>query len=89
MHHPKSHSAMQRWFELIRSAAWDSFLEVKAIFPASDQVRVSSGGTCVVFDLAGNNYRMIASIHYNRQIVHVLKILTHAEYDTGKWRKEL
>ena len=87
--HPKSRNALQRWFEITRAAAWRSFLNVKDNFPAADQVRVSSGSNCVVFDIAGNNYRMIAAIHYNRQIVHTLRIFTHAEYNTGQWKIQL
>jgi hypothetical protein len=36
---------------------------------------------CVIFDIAGNNCRLIAKIDYMAQIVAVRKALTHAEYD--------
>ena len=41
-----------------------------------------------VFDIGGNKYRLIASIHYNRRKVYVRAVLTHAEYDRGRWREK-
>jgi mRNA interferase HigB len=42
-----------------------------------------------VFDIGGNKFRLIAAIHYNKQIVYVLRILTHREYDDQKWKRDL
>jgi mRNA interferase HigB len=39
-----------------------------------------------VFNISGNNYRLIAAIHYNRGKIYIRHILTHAEYDFGKWK---
>ena len=33
-----------------------------------------------VFNIGGNNYRLITAIHYNRQLCYIRKIWTHAEY---------
>lgn len=43
------------------------------------------GREYVVFDLGGNNYRIISVIHFNRQKLYVREVLTHAEYD--RWSK--
>jgi mRNA interferase HigB len=40
-----------------------------------------------IFNIGGNKYRLITSIHYNRQKVYVRHVLTHAEYDEGKWKR--
>jgi hypothetical protein len=37
--------------------------------------------------LAGNKYRLIAAIHYNRHKVFIRAVLTHAEYDRGDWKR--
>jgi mRNA interferase HigB len=44
-----------------------------------------------VFDLGHgkNSYRLIAAVHFNTQIVFVLRLLTHAEYDKNEWKSEL
>ncbi len=59
-----------------------------------DFVKVASGRTVAVFDIRGNHYRLIAAIHYlvrspAKGRVYVLRLLAHAEYDLGRWKKEL
>ncbi|HZL35768.1 MAG TPA: type II toxin-antitoxin system HigB family toxin [Tepidisphaeraceae bacterium] len=60
-----------------------------ATFGQTDQAKVSSGRQVCIFDIGGNNYRLIAAIHYNTGKVFVLRILTHKEYDSEKWKREL
>ena len=50
-------------------------------FPLADKV-----GEFVVFNIAGNKYRLIASVHFNRGKVYVRDVLTHQAYDRGGWR---
>jgi mRNA interferase HigB len=40
-----------------------------------------------VFNIHGNNYRLIARVNYRAQRVFILHILTHAAYDKGGWKK--
>ncbi len=40
-----------------------------------------------VFNISGNKYRLISLINYVVTIVMVEDVLTHKEYDKGKWRK--
>ena len=58
-----------------------SFKALRDSFPSADKV-----GQLVVFNIAGNKYRLIASIHFNRGKVYVRNVLTHAEYDRGGWK---
>ena len=39
-----------------------------------------------VFNIGGNKYRLVVAIHFNTQMLFVRHVLTHAEYDTGKWK---
>jgi mRNA interferase HigB len=39
--------------------------------------------------VAGNKFRLVTAIHYNRQIVYILRIMTHAEYSRAKWKEQL
>ena len=39
-----------------------------------------------MFNIGGNKVRLIATIYYNRRKVYVRAILTHDEYDEGKWK---
>jgi len=56
------------------------------IFPA---VRIESGRVVTVFNVCGNSYRLITAIHYDKQRVFTLRLLTHADYDKNRWKKEL
>ena len=52
-------------------------------------VTVGNRNKVVVFNVCGNDFRLIAAIHYNRGIVYTLRFPTHAEYSKDKWKKEL
>lgn len=70
-----------RWGKAVERAVWTRFSQVKATFQSADQV-----GQRVVFNVGGNKYRIIAAIDYQRAKVYLKHVLTHAEYDRGKWR---
>ena len=77
--HPNTRSALNHWYRLIRGRNFRSIAELREVFPHADRVE---GWT--VFNIGGNKARLIATIHYNQQVVLIRYVLTHAEYD--KWR---
>lgn len=81
--HPEAASSVFRWAGITRVAAWKNLIEVRKLFPHADKV-----GECVVFNVMGNNYRLITRIDYGLQAVTLKHFLTHAEYDRGKWKKD-
>ena len=81
--HPQAEAPLQGWRRVIEKNRFANWAELKAAFNALDKV-----GELVVFDIGGNKYRLIASIHYNRRKVYVRAVLTHAEYDRGRWREK-
>jgi len=87
--HPDAAKALEGWYRVFREARWQNIQDVRLVYPHADAVTVASGNTVAVFDICGNKYRLIAAIHYNRQRVYVLRILTHAEYSKGLWKKNL
>jgi mRNA interferase HigB len=58
------------------------FVELKKTFGSADQ-----GKSHTVFNISGNKYRLIAVVDYVLQSVAIACVLTHAEYDEGRWRK--
>jgi mRNA-degrading endonuclease HigB of HigAB toxin-antitoxin module len=38
-------------------------------------------------NIGGNRVRLIAAIHYNRKRVYIRAVLTHTEYDEGRWKE--
>lgn len=79
---PASRTALARWFKIMNRTDFASFEELRRTFPSADLV-----GDLVVFNIGGNKYRLIASIHFNRRKVYVRHVLTHREYDRGDWKK--
>ena len=75
--HPESAVPLERWHRLVKAANWISIDDIRRVSPNAkvlnrDRVR---------FEVAGGNYRLIASFDFRRQIVFVKFIGTHAEYD--------
>ncbi len=81
-HHPDSKTALDSWFHLLRTNHFESFNTLRQVFPSADKV-----GDLIVFNIGGNKYRLIAAIHFNRQKLFVRHILTHSEYNKGRWKK--
>ncbi|MEA5618494.1 type II toxin-antitoxin system HigB family toxin [Cronbergia sp. UHCC 0137] len=79
--YPDSESALIRWLKLINSSTFENFDELRSVFPSADIV-----GDLIVFNIGGNKYRLITSIHFNRQKVYIRYILTHSEYDKNIWK---
>ena len=80
--YPNSKNSLESWHVITKNAAWKSFADVKQVYGSADLV-----GRRTVFNISGNHYRLIARINYNLQIVFILHILTHTEYDKGDWKK--
>lgn len=81
--HPSSERPLRAWYKAVLRAVWADFGEVRALYPHADQV-----GKFTVFNIGGNKYRLIAVIHYDRHKVYIRHVLTHAEYDEGKWKED-
>jgi mRNA interferase HigB len=86
---PQAEAGLLYWHKVTQQAEWTCLQDVRATFPHADGVTVASGRTVVVFNIAGNKYRLITAIHYNRQLVFTLMVLGHAEYGKGKWKDVL
>lgn len=80
--HPDAQSPLNQWYTIVRKTDYVSFVGLKITFPTADLV-----GKFTVFNIGGNKYRLIVAIHYNRKKVYIRHVLTHAEYDRGKWRR--
>lgn len=79
--HKTCSSALEQWYKVMKKAELKDFAQLKALFNSADKV-----GDFYVFNIGGNKLRLIAAIHFNRQKVFIRGILTHTEYDQGKWR---
>ena len=80
--HPDGEQPLRRWHRIMTTTEFGDFAELRATFPAADRV-----GDLTVFNIGGNKFRLIASIHFNRQKVYVRHVLTHADYDQESWKQ--
>ncbi len=87
--YPQAASSLERWLKLAEGGQWSSLVDIRSVFRSADEVRVASGRVVVVFNLKGNDFRLITAIHYNRGKVFVMMFLTHAEYDKDTWKENL
>jgi mRNA interferase HigB len=60
--YPEAESSLSRWYHLVKKTDFKSFAEIRQAFPSADQV-----GKLTVFNIGGNQVRLIAAIHYNRK----------------------
>ncbi len=79
--HPDGENALARWFKIMQRNEFANLNALRATFPTADRV-----GDLIVFNIGGNKYRLIASIHFNRGKVYIRRVLTHSEYDKGDWK---
>ncbi len=73
---------LDAWYRIVKQSKISNFSELRKIFPSADTVE-----NLTVFNIGGNKIRLIAALHYNTQCLYIRYVLTHKEYDKGKWKK--
>jgi mRNA interferase HigB len=73
-------SPVATWLLIARGAKWKSLHEVRLTWRNTDCVK---GKT--IFNIKGNNYRLIAIVNYASQTIIVRMLITHAEHSKGEW----
>ncbi|MEH1917667.1 type II toxin-antitoxin system HigB family toxin [Nostoc sp.] len=81
--HSNAQTSLRLWYKLTSVAEWQNLVELRQTFPSADQV-----GNFTVFNISGNNYRLITLVDYKCQKVFIRHILTHAEYDKDEWKND-
>jgi mRNA interferase HigB len=81
--HRDATTSLKAWFTTVKKSRWQNLVELKQVYPTADLV-----GRYTVFNIKGNKYRLISRIVYRTQTVFIVVILTHEEYDLGKWKNE-
>ena len=76
--HPDAQTALEDWFQKVRKAEWTCFADMKQTFGSVDSVRNQH----YVFNIKGNNHRLIAVVKFTIKLVFIRFIGTHGEYDS-------
>lgn len=79
--YPDAASRLGTWKIAAEQASWASLNDIRKTWRDTDTV---NGKT--VFNIRGNNYRLICQINYRSQTVFIHGVLTHAEYDREGWK---
>ena len=77
--HADARVPFAEWIEKVEAAQWTNLVDLRKTFNSADYVK-----GLVVFNVGGNNFRVVAEVVYTEQIVRIAKAGTHAEYDGWK-----
>ena len=75
--HPDSEQPLKAWHDEARHAAWTVPQDIRNYYASASFV----GHNRVVFNIKGNDYRLIVAVAYRYQAIYIKFIGTHAEYD--------
>ena len=73
--HVESRGPLKTWHTVTSRAMWPDIAAVRAVYPHADAV-----GRCTVFNIGGNNFRLVVQIDFEAQVIYIKKVMTHAEY---------
>ena len=86
---PDARTPLLAWYKLALKADWASLPDVRVNFPQADGVELYCGLVVTVFNIRGNNYRLITRIIYPYRRIYVKAVLSHQEYDRENWKVKL
>lgn len=75
--HPDAEQPLKAWFEEVTKASWTLPSDIKAQYGSASILKSRR----VVFNIKGNDYRFIVAVAYRLQVVYVIFVGTHKEYD--------
>ena len=75
--HPETKTALQEWKYIVRHSEWKNFADIKKTFNTVDAV----GNQRYVFNIKGNNYRLVVAVKYTPKLVYIRFVGTHDEYN--------
>lgn len=75
--YPESKTALESWYHIVRNAEWKNYADIKKDFNSVDGV----GSQRYIFNIKGNEFRIVTVIQFIHGYVYVRFIGTHADYD--------
>lgn len=81
--HSGSVASFENWINKVKKADWEIPQDMMQTFATTTIDILGKGSSRVMFDVGGNNYRILCKYQFGKKMVHlfVLWIGTHAEYD--------
>lgn len=75
--YPDCEHALRSWYRETEKADWNNVHDIKEEYRTADFI----GNNRVIFNIKGNNYRLIVKVYFIRKLCYIMFIGTHAEYD--------
>ena len=75
--HPDAEQSLRAWYTNVKHAAWKSSADVKVSYRNASILSAKR----VVFDIKGNDYRLVVEIDYSYEVIYIRFIGTHRDYD--------
>lgn len=75
--HSRAEQPLKAWYDEVRAAKWATPQDIKDAYASASFLRNNR----VVFNIKGNDFRLIVAVAYRAQIVYIKFVGTHAEYD--------
>ena len=76
--HADAKVALQAWYEDAQRSEWRTPSDIKRSYRNASII----GDNRVIFNVKGNDYRLVVKVHYDRGPVYVRFVGTHREYDS-------
>jgi mRNA interferase HigB len=82
-----SKGPLKAWYKTAKKAEWNSLHDARMTYATADGVINRLGEILTVFNIGGNKYRLVTRIRYDWKLINIRFVLTHREYDQGKWKE--
>lgn len=75
--HPDAEQPLRAWHDEAKKAEWNNFQDIKSQFKSASIV----GNDRIVFNIKGNDYRLVILILFRKGKIFIRFVGTHKEYD--------
>lgn len=75
--HPQAETPLRAWYAEASRASWATPADIKAAYRDASFV----GNKRVIFNIKGNDYRLVVAVHYDKRRMFIRFVGTHSEYD--------
>ena len=75
--HPQAETPLRSWYAEASRANWSTPVQIKAAYRDASFI----GSKRVIFNIKGNDYRLVVAVHYDRYRMFIRFVGTHSEYD--------
>ena len=85
--HADSRGPLKAWYKTAKKAQWKSLHDARMPYVTADGVLNRLGETLTIFNIGGNKYRLVTRMRNDWKLINIRFVLTHREYDQGKWKE--